>query len=88
MMCVPLKEIGLVSTMKALLSVKTNIILPWQDFMEKLTKNKPILTKIHFSEEYTDYVSAPSEIMIRSIFQIQTLSHLIMIIMTSYYNSF
>ncbi|KAG0726137.1 hypothetical protein GWK47_037206 [Chionoecetes opilio] len=44
-----------VSTMKALLTVKTNFNhLPCQDFMEMLTKNKPILKKIHSSEKYTD----------------------------------
>lgn len=42
-----------VSTMKGLVRVKTNFNLPCQDFMVKLTKNKPILKKIHSSEKYT-----------------------------------
>lgn len=43
-----------VSTIKAMLTVKTNFNLPCQDFMEKLTKNKLILKNIHSSQKYAD----------------------------------
>ncbi|XP_036816052.1 uncharacterized protein LOC110502567 isoform X1 [Oncorhynchus mykiss] len=46
-----------VSTIKAMLIVKTNFNLPCQEFMEKLARDRAILKKIHSSEKYTNEMS-------------------------------